>query len=371
VTPIDHPSKPIFKNLDGIRFVAFLCVFFSHTFYTNDQSLKSSRLFKSALFLAGQWGDLGLSIFFVMSGFLISYLLIHERQTYGKVHVLSFYTRRILRIWPLYFSIVLFNFFVYTLLTHNHDFARNQIPYYFFFANLDVIQHGFNNGIIGHLWAISVEEQFYLTLPLVMVIVPNKYLHFAFIAIIIASQVFRMLHYLESSVLFYHSLSASYEIALGGLAAWLMYFRPKAKNFISELSSGTIIFAYVVFMGMILFQNLLFNPSQLILSIFFYQLFAAFVILEQSYATHSFFKVGRSKWATLFGKYSFGLFCYHILCIRIMEAVVSKLHWNGSFSEVVVIPLLSLTLTLATGIISYHVFEVHFLNLKKKFTYLT
>ena len=92
-----NPLKPIFKNLDGIRFVAFLFVFFSHTFYARDQSVKLSILYKSASFLAGGWGDLGLSVFFVMSGFLITYLLIQENQTFGRVHVLSFYARRILR----------------------------------------------------------------------------------------------------------------------------------------------------------------------------------------------------------------------------------------------------------------------------------
>src|SRR5258708_1579659 len=202
-----NPLKPIFKNLDGIRFVAFLFVFFSHTFYASDQSVKLSILYKSASFLAGGWGDLGLSVFFVMSGFLITYLLIQENQTFGRVHVLSFYARRILRIWPLYFSMLLFNFFIYASITDHQEFSKNQIPYYLFYANMDVIEHGFNKGVIGHLWAISVEEQFYLSLPLVMLVVPVRHLHYAFIVIIIGSQVFIMMHYLEPSILFYHSLS--------------------------------------------------------------------------------------------------------------------------------------------------------------------
>src|SRR5260221_11842452 len=235
---------------------------------------------------------------------------------------------------------------------------------------MDVIEHGFNKGVIGHLWAISVEEQFYLSLPLVMLVVPVRHLHYAFIVIIIGSQVFRMMHYLEPSVLFYHSLSASFEIALGGLSTWLMFFNSKAKDFIASLSSSTIIASYLIFISLILFQDYVFSSFQLITLIFLYQFFAAFIILEQSYATNSFFKVGDLKWVTTMGKYSYGLFCYHLICIRFMETISYKLNLKDIVTEVIVIPLLSLVLTLVTGIVSYHVFEIHFLTLKKKFTYL-
>lgn len=365
----DH-GKPIFRNLDGIRFIAFLCIFFSHTFYTADHSVSASQLYRYVTFFGSHWGDFGLSVFFVMSGFLITYLLMHERQTYGNVHVLSFYARRILRIWPLYFTIVLFNFFVYTRITHNQEFAAHQMPYYFFYANMDVITHGFNNGVIGHLWAISVEEQFYLTLPLIMLFVPDRRLHYAFIAVIAASQIFRMVHFLEPPMIFFHSLSASFEIALGGLAARLMYFNAQAKDFIANLSSRAIIIAYCFFIAVILFQDYIFSTSQLIIAVLLSQLFGAFIILEQNYATHSFIKVGNLRWVTTLGKYSFGLFCYHIVSIRFAETMAFKLNIKDVFGDVIFIPALSLAMTIMAGVASYHLFEIHFLNLKKKFAYL-
>ena len=367
---ISSHSKPNFKNLDGIRFIAFLGVFFSHTFYSTNTANTQSTLYQAANFLASPWGDIGLSVFFVMSGFLITYLLMSERQVTGRVHVLSFYARRILRIWPLYFVMVAFNFFVYASITGHHELVNRQLPFYFFYANMDVIYHGFSNGIIDPLWAISVEEQFYLLLPLVMLLVPNKKLGFIFISTVIASQIFRIVHYSEAPVIFFHSISAAFEIALGGLAAWLMFFDTKAKTFVASISSSAIAVIYGLFTMLILFQNYLYPPSQLVVLVLIAQLYALFIILEQSYSTNSFIKIGRVKWVSFLGKYSYGFFCYHILCIRLVEAIVLKVGATDVVTKALLVPISGLVLTILVGIVSYHAFEIHFLKLKKKFSYL-
>lgn len=367
MSQLEH-QKPTFKNFDGIRFIAFTCVFFSHTFYSRDPTVTQGKLYQLINFFAGQWGDLGLSVFFVMSGFLITYLLLQERHVTGSVHVFSFYSRRILRIWPLYFVIVAFNFYVYASITGNHELTKHQLPYYFFFVNQDVIDHGFHNGIADHFWAISVEEQFYLVLPLIMSVIPDRRLNYAFILAIIAALIFRAVHYREPSMIFFHSVSAAFEIALGGLAAWMMFFNLKAKEYISNLSAIRIVIIYSLFAVLILFQNYFFSPSLLIVLVLVVQLFALFIILEQSYAAQSLFKIGKTKWVSQLGKYSYGFFCYHIICIRLIEAVSIKL--NLKEATVWVVPMTSLALTIAIGIASYHLFEIHFLNLKKKFSYL-
>lgn len=361
----DH-HKPIFKNLDGIRFIAFSCVFFSHTFYSRDPSITQGSLYQSVNFLVGQWGDFGLSVFFVMSGFLITYLLMSERQATGRVHVLSFYARRILRIWPLYFAMVLFNFFVYSPLAKHHEPVQQQIPYYFFYANMT----GSSTGVIDHLWAISVEEQFYLVLPLIMMVVPDKRLNYAFIIAIVCALAFRMTHHLEPQLIFRHSISASFEIALGGLAAWLIFFNEKAKELFARLSRTAIAMTYGLFAALILFQNYIFGSSQLTVFVLLIQLFALFIIVEQNYATNSLIKIGNIKWASALGRYSYGFFCYHIICIRLVETIATRLGLTGSVSTTLFIPLTGFFLTIAVGMASYRLFEIHFLNLKKRFSYL-
>jgi peptidoglycan/LPS O-acetylase OafA/YrhL len=366
------PAKPIFQNLDGLRFIAFLGVFISHCFYPSNPAVKESSLYKGIIFFVGDshWGNLGLYIFFSMSGFLITYLLIHEHKAYGKIFVVPFYFRRILRIWPLYFLLLAVCFFVYPYFSGYHTPNDTRWAYTLFYANFNVIKNGFDAGGIGHLWAISVEEQFYLLLPLTMLLVPIRYMHYLFGAIIMGSLTFRAIHYQDATVLFHHSLSAAFDISIGGLAAWLMYFNESARNFIAGLSRNIIVSIYVIFCSLILFQDYIFDSSQLVLSLFLFQLFAAFVLIEQNYASHSFFKVGQSNWLTFLGKYAYGFYCYHILCIRATAAVFYKFELNGVFSELIVIPIMSLLLTLAVGITSYHVFEIHFLKWKKPFTYL-
>jgi peptidoglycan/LPS O-acetylase OafA/YrhL len=174
----------------------------------------------------------------------------------------------------------------------------------------------------------------------------------------------------EPVVLYHHSFSAAFDIALGGLAAWIMYFSATAKTFIVSLSRNIILTVYIVFLGVILFQDYIFGLNQLTISLFLFQLFAAFIIIEQNYASHSFFKIGDNKWISTLGKCAYGFFCYHIICIRVTEGLAIKYGVYGSLGEVVVIPILSFLVTILTGWVSYHLFESPFLKLKSKFSYL-
>jgi peptidoglycan/LPS O-acetylase OafA/YrhL len=149
-----------------------------------------------------------------------------------------------------------------------------------------------------------------------------------------------------------------------------MYFNGKSQNLIARLPSYNIILVYAFFVAVILFQDDIFSESQLVIEFLLFQLFGVFIILEQNYATNSFIKVGKLKWVTALGKYSYGFFCYHIICIRFVETIAYKLGMHGAIAEVIIIPLTSLLLTVLIGIASYHLFEIHFLNWKRNFTYL-
>src|SRR5690348_9426031 len=95
-------AKIFFPNLDGLRFFSFLVVFLYHGHLSIFSYLKDSqpKTYAAIEFLF-QHGNLGVNFFFVLSGFLITYLLIKEKEFTGTIHVQNFYIRRILRIWPL------------------------------------------------------------------------------------------------------------------------------------------------------------------------------------------------------------------------------------------------------------------------------
>ena len=101
-------EKIFFKNLDSIRFIAALMVFIGHAISPSYQYLPIKNTFWEKLLNTASNAGTGVSMFFVLSGFLITYLLISEYELNRKISIQKFYMRRVLRIWPLYFLIVAF-----------------------------------------------------------------------------------------------------------------------------------------------------------------------------------------------------------------------------------------------------------------------
>jgi len=152
-------------ELDALRFFAFLIVFLFHGMDTFlDHPFRNVEVFHWPWI--GQWG---VPLFFFLSAFLITELLLRERESFGKVHLGAFYTRRILRIWPLYFAafwgLALLNVWVPKVNPH----VSTTWPWFMlFFANQYIAHHGWIAGPVDPLWSVSVEEQFYLLIPMVI-----------------------------------------------------------------------------------------------------------------------------------------------------------------------------------------------------------
>src|SRR4051794_13937383 len=103
-------------NLDGLRFMCFLSVFFFHSFHTGYDHIKYSEPYVFIKWTVFQNGNLGVNFFFVLSGFLITRLLLDEKSRNGKIHIFNFYIRRVLRIWPLFYFCLIFGFIIFPLL---------------------------------------------------------------------------------------------------------------------------------------------------------------------------------------------------------------------------------------------------------------
>ena len=146
-------------ELDALRFFAFLSVFLFHgmAFLLPGEVVHPERYHLAWM------GMYGVPLFFFLSAYLITELLLLERDAFGQVNMGAFYVRRILRIWPLYFAV----FFGFAFLNHFlpgvNPYARFSWPYFtFFLGNWYFAHHGFTGGPIDVLWTISVEEQFYI-----------------------------------------------------------------------------------------------------------------------------------------------------------------------------------------------------------------
>ncbi len=170
-------------GLDGIRAIAFLLVFLLHTDY---------------IYI----GWVGVQLFFVLSGFLITDILLRMKERFGaKDFFRKFYGRRFLRIFPLYYFYLLVMFVVTSVLLQ-YDYRINymqrfqdQLPYalayVYNFFNASAAFDG-ESWLIGHLWSLSVEEQFYIFWPLLVFLTPRKHIKKLFVAAILAGPLFRL-----------------------------------------------------------------------------------------------------------------------------------------------------------------------------------
>jgi peptidoglycan/LPS O-acetylase OafA/YrhL len=384
VAPVQK-EKIFFPNLDGLRFFSFFLVFLYHTYMTFFNNIRDAspdafdyiqRLF--------QHGNLGVNFFFVLSGFLITYLLIREKEYTGKIHVPNFYVRRILRIWPLFYLCVFIGFIVFPIIKKFAGQVPHEIAhpgYYLFFANNFDFMHSWpekpDATLLSVLWSVAVEEQFYLTWPLILSLIPYRFYKFVFPAIILFSLIFRSFHSGQSeaeyAMRYFHTFSVIGDMALGGLFAYLCSFPNAFRSFVTKLNRLQIAMIYLGAIVIILFKGDLFDQNSFTLTIerIVIAFFFGMVILEQNYAERSFFKMGRLKLVSKLGIYTYGLYCLHLLGFLVADMTITKAGFNKtSFTIAIVGSIMALALSIAIALVSYHVYEKWFLRLKDKFAFI-
>ncbi len=368
-------QKIFFENLDGLRFLAFFGVFVNHATFSTHEHILQNPVFKWIDYL-GDYGALGVNFFFVLSGFLITYLLLHEKKQHpqGKINLRYFYIRRTLRIWPLYLGVTFFGFVIFPLLKSFFGEIPSETanPWLFltFLSNFNTILNGTPDAsMLAVLWSVAIEEQFYLFWPLILWFPKAKQYLPIIVSIIIASLVFRAMHITEKHVLYVHTLSVISDMCIGGIGAWLSYHRKGFIAYIKHLSKSSIAGIYALFVLALIAHNLLtVIPTYLIFDRLILSFFFLFIVLEQNYAANSLFKMSWFKRVSHWGKYTYGLYCLHQIGILITLIISRKIGFNTSiYAALLLEPCIALALSLIISWFSYHFFEAYFLTLKKKF----
>jgi peptidoglycan/LPS O-acetylase OafA/YrhL len=181
------PSKKVkvfFPNLDGLRAIAAMMVVIAHI-----EGHKANFGFERFTLLnLMPLGRMGVTLFFVLSGFLITYLLLVERNLRNGIEYKKFYIRRVLRIWPLYFLVLLTGYYIYPrgMLDTSFIFSIFLMPNVAFVIGLP--------NVIDPIWSIGVEEQFYLIQPHLLRIRKSK-------NVVIAMAILLLVIYLFKGVL--------------------------------------------------------------------------------------------------------------------------------------------------------------------------
>lgn len=372
-------KKIYFENLDSIRFIAALMVFFNHSMPFLFNRTSGDRVWRLM-----SDGYLGVCIFFVLSGFLITYILLEEKELTNHISIKKFYFRRILRIWPLYFLVLLISFGIFPFIFHLTEMtssAASRLPYYLtFLSNFDMM-HSYKYPELAHTnadvllmqgvtWSVSVEEQFYLVWPLLFFLIKPRYYIFIFIFVIIASLLFRIYHNNDEFIFVYHTFIVMIYLAMGGLSAYLVKKYRSFTEFFSRIPPWLSLLIYFSGFVVLLYRNELMIHVPYTRAVFglFYGIFFSFIILDQNYSPPSFLKLGRYKFLSFWGKCSYSIYLLHPIVICVGAYFIKPLNIEMNFYKLLLIGLCMLIVTLAISYCSYEFYEKRFLVLKKKFS---
>ena len=167
----------------------------------------------------------GVTLFFVISGFLITFLLIKEMRKTQTVSIGKFYLRRILRIWPIYYLFIIVSLSVFLCFGLSNQILVKELWFYLFFAaNIPFITYQ-GIMILVHYWSIGVEEQFYLFWPLLVRISKSKLLKIALIIFILffSAKILFWVLYGPSSIIYRFFMVTRFHCMMIGAIAAILY----------------------------------------------------------------------------------------------------------------------------------------------------
>ena len=373
--------KLYLRNLDSIRFFAALIVYIGHGIAPSYQYLSINNTVWEQLLNVISIGPIGVYMFFVLSGFLITYLLISEQEINNKISLKNFYIRRILRIWPLYFMIILFAFGIIPFvnyLTGTYKPAPSKIIYYLtFLSNYDVISLFRNNlGFINPLtqnitWSVSVEEQFYLFWPLLFVFLPKRFWFHSILLVIAGSLLFRFLYFEDAQILYLHTIALLVYLGMGALFAYLIKTNKRIKHIFENTSTFThfVLFA-IAFCFLCWFKQLFTFKYGIIVGSIAISLSFALIISAQALTTRkSILNLQNISFANKWGKYTYGIYLIHPIVLAFMSMLVPLMPFpTENFTYSFTNGIVCFIITLLLSKLSYKYYESRFLSLKKKFT---
>ena len=358
-------------ELDELRFFAFLMVFLHHAF-PHDPAFWTK--FGVPLFLArviagiGATGAFGVSLFFVLSSYLITELLLREKDLMGTLDIRSFYIRRILRIWPLYFAFLALAVALQWIVPGQHVTWRAGVWFSFLAGNWFIVFHGFPSSVIFPLWSVSIEEQFYITWPAVVRKVSETGMLIFAGLLLVAATVARiylgMHHALEGDV-WCNTFVQLDPIAAGILIAVLLKGEiPR----LSRLARAAMMAAGVAALALAsLYFGIKNDPLTTARIVLGYPSVAigGVLLLLSVLRPHS---TGGNRGLTYLGRVSYGLYVFHVLGLLISDHTVPN--QTASLSRYSLRVGVALAATIALAAISYRWLETPFLSLKQRFTHV-
>lgn len=347
-------------NLDAIRGLAALVVILWHVeLIKSDYSIPNLQALHNL-------GGIGVTVFFVLSGFLITYLLFKEHTSSGGIHIVKFYFRRILRIWPVYFLILAIGVFIYP-----RNFQLDALVMsIFFFPNVAFVM-GKLPAIIDPIWSLGVEEEFYMFHPHFFRMKKQAKIFNTLIAMFFFFYALKLfaskMHIpLMQNILFFARFDC---MMIGGIfSMWMANHLAEKPKFNTWLSPDFLFnknFQRVLFISFIayLIYGVVINPhaySNQVLS-----LLTAACIVNLAFNPNCIVRL-ENKTLNFIGKISFGLYLMHKFPVELFTWLSVKLEITNLLLQNLFIYGLALPTSILLAYLSFHFYEAWFLRLKER-----
>lgn len=375
--PATANNKPRDAALDGVRGIAIVLVLFHHHVYYSGIDRRfwyDLQFFKLA---DSCW--LGVDLFFVLSGFLITGILYDAKSS--SHYFRSFYGRRVLRIFPLYFGFLLVALLVLPFWLSEEAtrfFYQSQVWYWSFLANIHIAMEGWQRPV-SHFWSLAIEEQFYLIWPfLVFAFDRNRLLHLTVYCMIIALVLRIWLPFGLDRTGAYVLLPTRMDCLAAGAFLALFIRGPGGIRSLGWLPWVLAICSTLSLAAIYLEDRRLSILDPVVATIGYTLIavcFASWLAIVVAAPTHSWIRRFLSGAQLVgLGKYSYGLYVIHAPVIWFLQqgglrADNFPRFLGSTMPGVIVFSLIGITISVVLAMASYHYWELPFLRLKRYLPY--
>ena len=361
-------------GLDVLRAFAVFFVLIEHFGVWFDHTSPSGKIIRDVIIPDGSFG---VDLFFVLSGFLITSILLNSRNTPNKTRsgiIKNFFVRRALRIFPIYYLLLIVLFII------NYPDVRSNIGYFATYTS-NILSWRTNTwNHFSHTWTLAVEEQFYLLWPWLIIFINEKYLKFVlFFAVavgIISTYIAINVQHHFGSLLVFNCFDG---FGIGGIYAWIRQKDDRTARFNSILKIiGIPVLIYYTYIKVGLAYNWYVPGIFLIKTI--YSLVALciinLVVNNKSDRANSYLLNNRPL--NYIGRMSYGIYLYHYVYLNFFFAYVNKFLFDITqpYPKLQVFIhdhhtdyWIELSVVFLIASMSYHFIELPILRLKSRFAY--
>lgn len=344
------------KNLDTFRAIAALIVVVGHI------ELFRQNCFGSKTYDYLPNGHIGVILFFVISGFLITFLLMKEKETFGQISIKNFWLRRVFRIWPVYYLVLIISMFFYESVPPLKNIA-------YVLAIMPNFSHALKCGwsTSPQIWSVGVENQFYLLFPLiVMFISPKRLLNFLLMTIVVFAASPHIIDFVNlrlweneslatfNGMFFYQSKFDC--IGIGCVAGYLYAEKHKWLRFLYGKVSFIVCLLLCILFWCANIRIPYFTDE-------FMAVLFAVVILNMCTNPNLCINID-SKVTAFLGKVSYGIYMYHWIVLIIAFKVLPI---YDNWYSILLLYIFVLGCTVLVAWLSYISYEKYFLNIKKRY----